>query len=154
MSKFKVSAPESSKVQNILSLARQIEAAIESEKDCDALLAEMKRLTGGELYDREFFRNLYKHTDLERFAVQAAYSPATKRLNITRDELVEVMQLAMGNIGEPSFDYYLALFDANIAMPGASNLLFYLPDDWPYSSDEPSAEEIVDYALAYKIIAL
>jgi len=154
MSKFTVILSDFSKVQEIASLAKSIETAIDNEENCDELLAQMSLLTQCKLYDRDFFANLYKHTDIEDFAASAGYPPPKKIPEVSRNDLIEIMELAMNNIVESSFEYYLDLFDTNVVMPGASNVLFHLPDDWPYSNDEPSAEEIVDYVLSYKVIAL
>jgi len=154
MSKFKVTPPNDSKVQKLISLARSVEVAIDNGKSCDNLLAEISLVSECNLYDKDYFSNLYKHSSVEEFAAQAAYSPPKKIPNISRNDLVEILELAQDNLVDPSLEYYLKLFDANVVMPGASNLLFHLPEDWPYSSDDPTADEIVDYVLSYKIISL
>ena len=154
MSKFIATPPEFSKIQEIISLAKSIEIAIDNDKNCDELLSQISRITQRNFYDRDYFSNLYKHTSIEDFAASAAYPSPMKIPNVSRDDLIEIMQLAMDNIVDPSLEYYLGLFDINVTMPGASNILFHLPDDWPHSHDEPSAKEIVDYVLAYEAIAL
>jgi hypothetical protein len=108
----------------------------------------MLKLTKCDLYDREFFCNLYKSTSIEDFVEVAAYPLAQTFSNITRDDLVEILQLAMNNVVDPSLKYYMALFDANVTMPGAFNLIFHLPEDWPDVDGYPGAEEIVDYVLS------
>ena len=154
MSKFKVSPPNDSKVQRLISLARLVEDAIYNGERFDNLLAEISLVTECGLYDEDYFRNLYKHSSVKQFAAEAAYSPPKKIPNICRNDLVEIIELAQDNLVDPSLEYYLRLFDTNVVMPGASNLLFHLPEDWPYSSDDPSADEIVDYVLSYKVISL
>ena len=49
-----------------------------------------------------------------------------------------------------SDDWYVAAFEYNTVMPGASNLIFNPPPELR----DATAEEIVDAALAYRPIAL
>ena len=162
MSKFKVSTPSHEKIQEITSLAVIIENAVHNDQDCEHALKDMSRLTGSDNYDRDYFKTLQSHMSLETFAQHAAY-PAPKAIpNISQDDLIEIVELAQENIADPSLDYYMALFDKNVTMPAASNLLFYPPEDASngggrdggkesdIAAYDPSAAEIVDYALSYK----
>ncbi|MGW1883128.1 hypothetical protein [Streptomyces sp. NPDC001970] len=85
---------------------------------------------------------------LEEFAREAARPAHPRVADITRDELVEVVQrvLAAG----PESDYYLLLLKANVSHPGVGDLIFHPSDDF----QDASAEEIVDEALRHRPIVL
>ena len=87
------------------------------------------------------------------------YSQCIKPVaNVTKAELAEVARRAM-----PSNEYfeqheaYMAVFDANVPLDGASNLIFYPPDydpatnTWgggrPIREYDPTPEQIVEWAL-------
>jgi hypothetical protein len=57
----------------------------------------------------------------------------------------------------PDSDYYMELFEANVAMPHASSLIHYPPDYHAGRDDlsaySPTPEAIVDRALAYVPVA-
>jgi hypothetical protein len=75
--------------------------------------------------------------------------------DITRDELVEIARRIMDGPGpqadDPDADWYTLLFDTNITQPGASGLIFHPPAGL---GPDPSPEQIVDTALAYRPSAL
>lgn len=66
---------------------------------------------------------------------------------MTRNELV---QLVRRILADPSDDWYIAAFERNTVLPGASDLIFHPPPELR----DATAEEIVDVALAYRPIAL
>lgn len=78
--------------------------------------------------------------------------------DITRAELVEIVRRATPQAGDPGYEAYMAIFDANVRMPRASNLIFYPPDydaatnTWgggrQMGEYDPTPEQIVDWALA------
>jgi hypothetical protein len=78
-------------------------------------------------------------------------------LDVTREELVEIVRRAMKPDRVGSHEAYMALFDRNVPLPHASNLIFYPADyddrndTWgdgkPISDYDSSAEQIVDWAL-------
>jgi hypothetical protein len=77
---------------------------------------------------------------------------------VTRAELAEIIRRAMMSDIYPDNEAYMAIFEANVPLPGASNLIFY-PSDYdpatntwgggrPISEYDPTAEQIVEWALA------
>lgn len=74
---------------------------------------------------------------------------------LSREELVAIVQRILDGEGtEEEQDRLVRLFDESVTHPEASDLIFWpkrYPDgSWP----EPTADEIVDAALAYKPIEL
>ena len=77
---------------------------------------------------------------------------------VTRTELAEVARRAMpANEYLGQHEAYMAVFDANVPLDGASDLIFYPPDydpmtnTWgggrPMSEYDPTPEQIVEWAL-------
>jgi hypothetical protein len=77
---------------------------------------------------------------------------------VTREELVEVARWAMSRPqGDPDFEYYFEIFDANVGVPGAWNLIYYCSDydtetnTWgggrQMGEYNPTPEEIVEQAM-------
>ncbi|MFJ9377046.1 hypothetical protein [Streptomyces sp. NPDC101455] len=60
------------------------------------------------------------------------------------ETLVEVVRRILA--GDTDAEYYLRLFTTNVTHPAASDLIFHPPSDL----GEPSAEQIVDAALAHR----
>lgn len=106
-------------------------------------------MTGRE-YTFDFFRTLHCAMSVGEFAEEAATLVPVRVPDITRAELIEIVRLAMTS-EHPANVYYMALFDRNVPMPGASNLIFW-PENWETGQDvsgyDPTPEEIVDAATA------
>ncbi|GLY04229.1 hypothetical protein [Actinoplanes sp. NBRC 101535] len=77
----------------------------------------------------------------------ACTPPPVRVPDITRDELVEIVRRILA---DPTDAWYIAAFDRNTVMPGASGLIFHPPSELANAT----AEEIVDAVLAYRPIAL
>ncbi|MEV0129832.1 hypothetical protein AB0H83_15405 [Dactylosporangium sp. NPDC050688] len=97
--------------------------------------------------------------ELDELAAAAAAPPirrAPEASSVTRDELVEIVRRILA--ADRHAGFYVSLFEANVVMPGAAELIFYPP---PYLADsvanadaDADAEQIVEAALAYRPIAL
>lgn len=125
----------------------------------DDELAEFNRLAGTDL-PMEEFQGIYgamDHNDWVRDVLtRQQLRPA---VGVTREELAEVVRRAMPTTEEyfDECDLYQAVFDANVSLEGASNLIFYPPDydpktnTWgggrPISEYDPTPEQIVEWAL-------
>ena len=74
---------------------------------------------------------------------------------MTREELVELVRriMAADAASEEEDDALLALFEASVPHPRASNLIFW-PEHELGEKRELTPEEVVDLALAYKPIEL
>jgi hypothetical protein len=128
---------------------------------CDDELAEFNRLAGTEfeLPDFDGISGGEDHADWVRrllFAQQIKPAPG-----VTREELAEVVRRAMPQnefFGE--HEAYMAVFDANVPLMKASNLIFYPLDydsatnTWgggrPMGEYNPTPEQIVEWALNHR----
>lgn len=73
--------------------------------------------------------------------------------DLSRDELIAlVARIMRAEADEAEEDRLVALFDDSVAHPSATDLIFY-PQKY-FKHDEPTPEEIVDAALAYRPIQL
>ncbi|HAA15350.1 MAG TPA: hypothetical protein DCE41_28095 [Cytophagales bacterium] len=98
----------------------------------------------------EYFQNYWKAEDIEDFALHAAQPVPQKVTDITKEELVEVVQ-RISNADE-NVHFYLELLDQNLPHPRISNLIY-----WPNEeglSDDVTAEQIVEIAMQYKPMQL
>lgn len=93
--------------------------------------------------------------ELDELAAAAA-APPVRRVpaasGVTRDELVEIVRRILA--ADRHTGFYVALFEANVVMPGASGLIFHPPPHLADADADADAEQIVDAALAYRPIAL
>jgi hypothetical protein len=112
-------------------------------------------LTGRE-YIPSDFEEIEARMSEDDFVRDAAMPAARIVPDITREELIEIVRLAM--TADPrDARYYCDLFDKNVPMPGASSLIYWPEDmkDWyrrhpdgSMSDYNPTPEEIVDKATA------
>jgi hypothetical protein len=138
-------------------LAARLDGARPGEWEED--LAEFNKMarTDMQLVD---FRGIYRaeeHEDwVRRLLCHEHVKPAK---NVTREELIEILRRATApDIHIHEREAYMAIFDANVPLEKASNLLFYPPDydsatntgdgGRPISEYNPTLEQIVDWALA------
>ena len=126
---------------------------------CDGELAEFNRLAGTDIPLADF-QGIYGGEDHEDWVRRVLYAQRIKPVpGVTRAELVEVVRRAMPqNEVFDQHEAYMAVFDANVPLEGASNLIFYPPDydpatnTWggggPMGEYDPTPEQIVEWALA------
>ena len=143
-------------VDHLAHLAARLDGAQPGE--CEDDLAEFNRLAGTDL-PFSLFQGIYGGQDHADWVKQVLYYRCIKpAAGVTREELIEVVRRAMPQNGHPDDEVYQLIFDANVPLEGASNLIFYPPD---YESETnsrqsglllseyaPTAEQIVDWALA------
>jgi len=126
---------------------------------CDDELAEFNRLAGTDIPLAEF-QGIYGAEDHENWVRRVLYSQRIKPApGVTREELAEVVRRAMpSNEFFDQHEAYMAVFDANVPLEGASSLIFYPPDydpatnTWgggrPIGDYDPTPEQVVEWALA------
>ncbi|MFI8458138.1 hypothetical protein [Kitasatospora sp. NPDC085464] len=85
---------------------------------------------------------------LVAFATEAARPARPRIADITRDELVEIVDRLL--TADPESDHYLRLLEANVTHPRVGDLIFHPPAELR----DASAAQIVDEALRYRPIAL
>jgi hypothetical protein len=110
-------------------------------------------------HDLHRLNDIASHCDVSILGAnyRPAALPAARIVpDITRDELIEIVRLAM-TVDPQDARYYCDLFDKNVPMPGASSLIYWPEDtkDWyrrhpdgSMSDYNPTPEEIVDKATA------
>jgi hypothetical protein len=130
----------------------QIEEALADGKNADPLIEEFNRITGRH-YDRSFFENYWRSIGLDEFVHKASQPVPKKVEGVTKEELAELVRRAMDfETYGPDTELYMEIFDAQVPMPNASNLIFW-PEADPYDNMNeynPTPEEIVEKALRWK----
>lgn len=147
-------------VARLSKLAADLDGAQSDRSDA---LAEFNRLAGTSL-PLDKFRDIYETENYEDFVRRMLYHqlirPAT---DVTTTELVEVVRRAMPtNEFFGQHEAYMAIFDANVPMAGASILIFCPPDDdagvisvgrgHALSDYNPTPEQIVEWALLRGVV--
>jgi hypothetical protein len=144
------------KVRRLAELASGLDGANPGLWEED--LAEFNRVAGTAL-PIEDFQGIYGAEEHEawvrRVLVRQAVRPVA---DVTRSDLVEIIRRAMPQNGYADHEAYMAVFDANVPLPGASNLIFYPMDYDPATNTwgggrqmgeyDPTPEQIGEWALA------
>lgn len=122
-------------------------------------LAEFNPLAGTAIPFEEF-QGIYGGMEHEDYVRRVLYYQCIKpAAGVTREELAEVVRRAMPqNEYFAQHEAYMAVFDANVPLKGASNLIFYPRDydpatnTWgggrPANEYDPTPEQIVEWALS------
>jgi hypothetical protein len=144
-------------VARLAKLAAGLDGARPGQWEDD--LVEFNRLAGTSIPFEEF-QGIYGGEDHEDYVRRVLNYRLIKPVpDVTRAELVEVVRRAMPtNEFFDQHEAYMAVFDANVPLEGASNLIFYPPDydtatntwgeDRPMGEYDPTPEQIVEWALA------
>jgi hypothetical protein len=137
---------DEAKVARLAELAAALDGVLWGLGEDD--LVEFNRLAGTSLRIEEF-QGIYGGEDHEDWVRRVLYyqtiEPAAA---VTREELIEVVRRAMPqNEYFEQHEAYMAVFDANVPLEGASNLIFYPPDD----VTDPTPEQIVEWAFDRRI---
>lgn len=96
------------------------------------------------------FVDYHGSRSLADFALEAARPARPRIADITRAELVEIVERILA--GDAELDWYLLVLTVNVAHPRVTELIFGGPAGGAGAPE--SAEEIVDAASAYRAIAL
>ncbi|MEU5876786.1 hypothetical protein [Spirillospora sp. NPDC047279] len=125
----------------------RISGLIQRGEPVDEAIMVFNRATG-HCYGIHDFAEYWGSRDLEDFALEAARPARPQVVDVTRDELVGIVDRILA--GDPEVDYYLRLLEANVPHPGVQGLIYHPPAEL----QDASAEQIVDVALGYRPIAL
>ena len=144
-------------VMNLRRLVQLVEEAAESA-DPQGALKELNLVTGRELRLEDVL-SYHSAYSLDTFVRLIAFAPPRRVASLDVSELVAIAQRIIDSVGgedEAETAYYMALFDAQVTLPGASALLFHPPDEYdgPISDWQPTAEEVVELARRHRPIAL
>lgn len=124
---------------------RKISQLLDDREPAEAAIARFNETAGpGHCYEAYTFRHYWRSIEIEDFAKNAARPADPRVLDITRDELAEIVRRIMAV--DPDSDYYLRLFETNVPHPHASDLIYWPPAELR----EASAEQIVDAALDWR----
>ncbi|QDT63205.1 hypothetical protein [Calycomorphotria hydatis] len=97
------------------------------------------------------FQGIYgaeEHEDwVRRILLEQRVKPVP---SITYEELIEIAERMLNTQGTEQ-ESYMAIFDVNVPVPSASNLMFYPPSnyDGDISEYEPTAQQLVHWAMEY-----
>ena len=133
------------RIQLIESRIREIEDALEKAIDVDHLIARFNEFTG-KAYDKYYFQTYWSAQSREEFATDAALPVAVKVADITKEELIEIVDRILA--GDSHTLFFLEILRINTTYPRVSNLIF-----WPTKEGlaaSPTSEDIVNAALSYK----
>lgn len=138
----------------------------EKVKEIQELISDLRQKKGDRKKKLERFRSLTGfHKDFDEFIQlrpgigeqalfnEVKYGKPPKEKNLTKEELIELVEYAFSSISEPALlHWYTMVLDTNVAMPMASDLLFFPPDhlDILTIDYEPDPEEVVERILAYQ----
>jgi hypothetical protein len=149
-------ALDEAKVRRLAKYAARLDGARPGQWEEE--LAEFNRLAGTTLAIGDF-QGIYGGEEHDTWVRRILYAQSIRpAAGVTRAELAEVVCRAMPQNGYAECEAYMAIFDANVPLPGASNLIFYPPDydpatnTWgggrPMGEYDPTPEQIVEWALA------
>ncbi|MEU0561337.1 bacteriocin immunity protein [Dactylosporangium sp. NPDC006015] len=136
-------------------LLTELCAAIEQIEDLhwrgeptEAAIAAFNARTGStlELYD---FLSYHGSISTQDFARMATWPAWPKLIDITREELTEIVRRVLESDRE--HEYYLYLLKVNVVHPAPSDVIHHPP---PHLGDDASPEAIVEEILKYRPIAL
>jgi hypothetical protein len=123
-----------------------IEELVDRGEDATAAIQTLNETTGHS-FGLDDLRYHCGAPDREELVERACVPSPVRLRDVTREQLVEIVRHILA---DPTDDWYIAAFERNTVMPGASDLIFYPPPELR----DATAEEIVDAALAYRPIAL
>lgn len=135
-------------------------ARIEGEPSDEAVAAAVTELQSlaGSTVTLDDIRNYWKGMSLEEFVERISRQHPQQVLDVTREELVEIARRMRPDGGYSDHAGYADVFDTQVSMPSASMMMYHPPDhvtiSVPIAEYDPTPEEMVDWALAYRVIRL
>jgi len=135
------------RVAAIVLMTASIIERIETGEQPSEAIVEFNAFTGRQFNAEDFVVGV-EARDLHGFAIEAALPLPARFAEISREELIWLVEQVM--LGTGDSDYYLGLLEANVLHPNASGLIFWPP---PHLMNA-TAEQIVDEILRYRPIAL
>jgi hypothetical protein len=124
----------------------RIEELLDRGDDATTVIGTLNEMTG-HTFGLDDFNYHCGAPDRAELVEWACVPPPVRLPDVTREELVEIVRRILA---DPTDDWYLAAFECNTVMPGATDLIFCPPPELR----DATAEEIVDAALTYRPIAL
>lgn len=138
------------KIDYLQSLIEEIESKIDNQ-NVDDLIANFQQEINDTAFDKSYFESFHSFESSSEFALKAYILPQTKVIkDITREELIWLVEQIRNPKNFDYHDYYLELVKKNVPFPEFSNLIY-----WPseYNLDDNlSSEKIVDLAMQYNSV--
>lgn len=133
-------------IGRLTELARRVVDSIDSGIDPAGQVVEFNTRTAQQFTAADFLAAAGS-TDLRTFVQLALIPPVAKRKQLTKEELLELIDALMNDEGtEYETSFWLALLERNVPHPEVTNLIY-----WP--KREMTAQEILAEALAYQPLA-
>jgi hypothetical protein len=127
--------PDAALIDRLEIMVTNISRNVETNKDVAVQLAEFNEITGQKYIPEDFFE-LYGWTSDREFAERALYGLSVGILDLSRDELREI--IAFFNEGlQPESSVLLGLLDRSFAGSFSSDLIY-----WPHREMTP--DETID----------
>lgn len=135
---------EAGKVARLAELAGKIDGA--GPGQWEDLLDAFNRESGARL-EFDDFQGIYGAEEHDTWVRRLLTKQAVKPVpDVSRAELIEVARRAMQLDRFPENEAYMAIFDANVPLPAASNLIFYPPNYDPSTNTWDGGRSICEYA--------
>ncbi len=139
----------SKRVELVLAKIKEIEKQAHNREAVATLIKEFNDFTG-KTYEEDYFKTYWNSVSIEDFARDAAQPVPLKLQDITKTELIEIVERIRN--ADENTNFYLNVLDIHLPHPRISDLIF-----WPENeglSDDSTSEEIVEVAMNYKVIQL
>ncbi|MFJ9820367.1 bacteriocin immunity protein [Streptomyces sp. NPDC101151] len=118
----------------------RIESLLREDREAGRRAVDAFNAATGHAYEPSDFLYWSAARDLHDFALEAARPARPRVLDVTRDELAEIVRRIMH--ADPDTDHYLLVLKANVAHPRASDLLFHPPAHLADAAPERIVEEL------------
>lgn len=128
--------PDSALVDRLEALIRETVGRLDEGQDCAGLVSQINTLSGRTYNEGHFFELYGWQSDREAAAIAAKGTPPVLD-DLTRDELVEAIQV-INFAKEPNATFFLELLNVSLPNHGTADLIFY-----PFRH-ELSPKEIAD----------
>lgn len=139
------------RIDYLQSLIEEIESKIENQ-NVDDLISNFQKEINYTVFDKSYFESFHSFESSSEFALKAYILPQIKIIkDITREELIWLVEQICNPKNFDYNDYYLELVQKNVPFPEFSNLIY-----WPseYNLDDNlSSERIVELAMLYNSAA-
>lgn len=115
--------PDKALVARLQALIAKVSRRMETDRDCDAEVAEINALSGGN-YTATDFQDLESWTSPREAAKLAASGGPVALHDLTRAELIEMVE-AIASAKEPTATHFLRLLEGSFPQSHVVDLLYY-----------------------------
>lgn len=147
--------PDQESVAAASTLIEKIATALEQGSDATAELSQLQSLVGHEDFQMLDLESYWLHSSAEDVAKGLLGTRAVYVPDLTKSELVDIVERCTQSPSEAECNYYLALFQKNCPNPAKSDLIFWPPQEWldrigrDDQANSPTPTEVVEEALRW-----